>query len=77
MKKKTHKYYYNTAIIIEILILFILCVMALFGYFKMKSMNRRIQESEVKIADLEIQIQSSAGISEQTEYIKAVEFLEN
>lgn len=77
MKKKTHKYNHNTAIIIAIFILFIFCVMALLGYLKMESMNRRIQESEEKIAVMEIQIHPSAGATEQTEYMKAVEFLEN
>jgi len=77
MKKKIHKYNHRTAIIIAILILFIFCVMVLFGYFKMKSMNRRIQKSEEKIADMEIQIQPSSRATGQTEYIKAVEFLEN
>lgn len=77
MKKKTHKYNHNTAIIIAVFILFIFCVIALLGYFKMKSMNRRIQESEAKITDMEIQIQPYAGATEQTEYMKAVEFLEN
>lgn len=77
MKKKTHKYNHNTAIIIAVFILFIFCVIALLGYFKMKSMNRRIQESEAKITDIEIQIQPYAGATEQTEYMKAVEFLEN
>lgn len=76
MKKKTHKFN-NTVIIIVILMLFIFCIVALFGYFKMKSMNRRIQESEAKITDMEIRIHPSAGAAEQTEYMKAVEFLKN
>lgn len=74
MKKKNN---HNTAMIIAVLILFIFCVMALFGYLKMKSMNRRIQESEIKIADMEIRIQPSSEATDQTEYMKAVEFLEN
>lgn len=73
MKKKIHKYNHNAAIII----LFIFCVTVLFGYFKIKSMNRRIQESEAKIAEMEIQIQPSSENTDQTEYMKAVEFLEN
>lgn len=77
MKKKNHKYNHNAAIIIAVLILFIFCVTVLFGYFKIKSMNRRIQELEAKIADMEIQIQPSSKNTDQTEYMKAVEFLEN
>lgn len=77
MKKENHKYNHKTAIIIAVLILFIFCVMALLGYFKMKSMYRRIQESEAKIADMEIRIQPSSRVTDQTEYMKAVEFLEN
>lgn len=77
MKKKNRKYNHNTAIIIAVLIFFIFCIVALLGYFKMKSMNRRIQESEAKIADMEIRIQPSTGATEQTEYMKAIEFLEN
>ena len=74
MMKKTHKYDHNVVIIILVLIF---CVMTLFGYFKIKSMNRRIQESEAKITDMEIQIQPSSEVTDQTEYMKVVEFLEN
>lgn len=74
MMKKTHKYDYNVVLIILVLIF---CVMTLFGYFKIKSMNSRIQESEAKITDMEIQIQLSSEVTDQTEYMKAVEFLEN
>lgn len=77
MKKKIYKCNHNAAIIIAVFILFIFCVMVLLGYLKIKSMNRRIQESEAKIADMEIQIQPSSKAADQTEYMKAVEFLEN
>lgn len=77
MEKKVDIYTHRTEIIIAVLILFIVCVTALFGYFKVKSMNRRIRESEEKIAEMEIRIQPSSGASDQTEYARAVEFLEN
>lgn len=77
MKKKTLKYNHNTIVIFAVLMFFIFCALASLGYFKMKSMNRHIQDLEAKVADMEIWGRSFSGVTDQTEYIKAVEFLEN
>nr|WP_305182782.1 hypothetical protein [uncultured Schaedlerella sp.] len=76
MKENIRKFINDFAIHIAIIIFFLLFVITSYGYSKMRPVNEKIQGLEERITKVETQMKQSEGPTDQTEYLKTIEFLE-
>lgn len=75
---KKDRYGHDRTMVIAVIVLFLFCIaISTLGYWKIKSVDRRIMESEENMEEMKVHMKLSEGLAEQAEYLKAIEFLEN
>lgn len=77
MKENFSKIIRDSAIHIAIIIFFLSFVITSFGYFNMRSVKEQIEDTEERVTKIEMQMKVFEKPFDQTEYLKAIEFLEN